>query len=150
MKKIADKLGFNYGDFFKDENQLVKEYFGKAGVAFSAENEKKRMAEIYSELAKKVDMIDGTLSASVQSELQKAMKGIDAVSAKVNRALKQKEETQINRIGSFKQKLQPEGIPQERHENFSTFYLRHGEVFMKELKDKVNPLLMKHLLLVED
>ena len=75
---------------------------------------------------------------------------MDTLTAKANKALKQKLDTEINQIKNIKQKLFPNGTPQERFDNFSSFYLKYGNNFFTELKKVANPLNLKHLVLIED
>ena len=56
------------------------------------------------------------------------------------RLAKQKNESSLNQISKIKQQLFPNNSLQERHDNFNSFYLTHGENFIKIMKENLNPL----------
>ncbi len=144
-----EKLNFSEVDIFKDEQELIKEFQQKANAIFSLESEKKTIEQLYEEIQNKITAVDKTLVASVNAELQKNLSGLDALTAKANKALKQKLDTEISQIKTSKQKLFPNNLPQERVDNFAAFYLKYGTDFFDELKKITNPLNLKHTILSE-
>lgn len=150
IKSKLEKLNFSEGDIFKEEIELVKEFQIKANAIFDLDSEKKSIETLFSEIQSKINNVDKTLNAAVSAEQQKALSSLDIITAKANKALKQKLDTEINQIKNIKQKLFPNTTPQERFDNFATFYLKYGNDFFTELKKIANPLDLKHLILVED
>jgi len=144
-----EKLNLEYGSVFKPEQALIKEFMDSADISFTVENEKKEIEKIFSGLAINIGTIDATLSASVKAELQKALNSLELINGKANRALKQKSETELNQIRNIKEKLFPGGIPQERHDNFTVYYIKWGRDFIYNLKKNINPLALSQLLLIE-
>lgn len=145
-----EKLKFAEPDFFRSENELIKDFQVKTNNVFDLEAEKEKLSAFYTGIIEKVSAVDKTLSGSLSAELQKSINGLDIISGKANKALKQRSETEINQIKSVKQKLFPHGVPQERSENFSEFYLKYGKAFFKELKEKTDPFLLKQFLFIEE
>lgn len=150
IKSKLDKLNFTEEDIFKEEQELIKEFQIKANAVFDLETEKKTIETLFTEIQNKINNVDKTLNAAVSAEQQKAISSLDILTAKANKALKQKSDTEINQIKTIKQKLFPHSEPQERFDNFSAFYLKYGNDFFTELKKAANPLELKHLVLVED
>ncbi|MDX2173577.1 MAG: bacillithiol biosynthesis cysteine-adding enzyme BshC [Bacteroidota bacterium] len=150
IKSKLEKLNFSEGDIFKEEIELVKEFQIKANATFELDSEKKIIENLFAEIQTKINTVDKTLNAAVSAEQQKATGSLDILTAKANKALKQKLDTEINQIKNIKQKLFPNTTPQERFDNFSTFYLKYGNDLFTELKKVTNPLGLKHLTLVED
>jgi bacillithiol biosynthesis cysteine-adding enzyme BshC len=145
-----EKLSLSPEDFFRDEQEIAKTFQVKTENIVSLADEKSQVAKIYSAIQEKIAAADPTLSASVSAETQKAMNGIEAVVAKANKALKNRQEAEMGQISKLKQKLFPEGVPQERHENFSSFYIKYGSSFLEAIKSTADPLLLKHVILLEE
>jgi bacillithiol biosynthesis cysteine-adding enzyme BshC len=149
-KNKIDKLDFLVTDFFKSEQELIKHFQLKSNHIFDTFAEREKISVLYSELIEKVVSIDKTLSGSVSGELQKALNGLDLIAGKANKALKQKSETEINQIKNIKLRLFPNGIPQERYENFSSLYLKYGPSFLTELKEFIDPFAIDQKIAIEE
>lgn len=149
-KNKMQKLKFSETDFFKSENDLIKDFQVKANILFDVSAEKEKISELYSTLREKTNTIDTTLDKHVLAQLQKQLKSLENIAAKANRASKKKFETEISNIKAIKSTLFPNAVPQERHENFSSFYLSYGKKFIETLKENLNPFLQEQVLLVED
>lgn len=131
------KLGFEASDVFESELELVARFQQAQNAVFDLDTEKERVSEVYAAIVEKITATDKSLAGSAQAELQKALNGLDGLSGKANKALKQKLDTEINQIKTVKQKLFPTGTPQERFDNFSLFYLKHGRGFIDYLKENL-------------
>jgi bacillithiol synthase len=149
-KSKIDKLNFLETDFFKSEQELIKDFQIKSNNLFEVNLEKEKISTLYSELIEKVILVDKTLSGSVSGELQKTLNGLDLIAGKANKALKQKSETEINQIKSIKQRLFPNNLPQERYENFSSLYLKYGSGFLKEMKELIDPFSINQKIAIEE
>ena len=119
--------GFTLADFFKSTDELKKEFIMQNTAHltdFSAY--KSKLKTIYTDLENEIVTVDTTLKNSVGAELQKATQSIDILEKKTLKSLKQKSETELNRIEKIKNKVFPEGIFQERYDNFSMYYAKSG------------------------
>lgn len=148
-KNKIDKLNFKPEDFFKDAKELVDSYQLKTNNVFTLDKEKEELTKLYNGLIEKISAVDKTLNASAMAELQKAVNGVEQLIGKANKALKQRSETEINQINAVKQKLFPNGTPQERYDNFAGFYLKYGSAFFKGLKENIRPFEIYHKLFIE-
>lgn len=144
-----EKLKLSVTDFFDSEQKLIKKFMINSDQVVGLDAEKGKAELVYSELAKKVIAIDPTLEKHVAAELTRLLKKLDGVALKANRALRKKAETELNRITSIKQILFPNGIPQERSENFSALYLSYGPELFEEMKRSIQPFLLNQKILVE-
>lgn len=149
LEKIK-KLNFTASDFFRPEQELVKHYMNKSGQVVDLSKEKQAADDHYTALKKKAGAIDITLEKHIAAELARVQKKLDAIGEKANRALKRKAETELNRINSVKQTLFPGGVPQERHDNFSSFYLSYGPSFFETVKESIDPFGLTVKVLVEE
>lgn len=142
------KLGISKADVFKDIDQLIKEFVNRnAGSDVSLKEQEQKLTMMFSELASKVSAVDITLKASVEAEFQKALASLKNIENKLIKSEKQKQETNINQIKKLKDKFLPEGILQERHDNFAPYYLKSGKNFISDLKEVFEPFEFKMLIL---
>lgn len=143
-----EKLGFNINDFFKNIDELNKTFaLNNGSSALSLDNEEKEIKKAFKTIIEKAISIDTTLKATTEAELQKTLNSLKNIESKFLRAEKQKQETSINQIKKIKNKFFPDGNPQERYENFSSFYLKSGKQFIAELKNEFNPFEFELLIL---
>lgn len=136
LSKIK-KLGFNMENVFESEESLVKLYIEKSNNSFNLEEHKRSIEDLFRKISEETGKIDKSLTASVEAEKQKNLNSIAALEQKTIRAIKAKLDTEVNQIKSVKAKLFPDGIPQERIENFSTYSNKWGVEFMSSLKESI-------------
>lgn len=142
------KLDLSKADLFKDAEQIIKEFVSKnAGSDISMKEQENKLIQIFGELAEKVSAVDPTLKANVEAELQKTLGSLNNIESKLMRSVKQKQEISINQIRKLKDKFLPEGVLQERHDNFAQYYLKYGENFIPDLKEAFDPFEFKMLIL---
>lgn len=134
------KLGFNVIDIFKSTDDLIKEFVNKnADSTLSLREQEAKLITVYTEITAKATAVDVTLKGSVEAELQKAINALKNIESKILRSEKQKQETSINQIKKWKEKFFPEGILQERYDNFSPYYLKSDKQFITNLKEQFEP-----------
>jgi bacillithiol biosynthesis cysteine-adding enzyme BshC len=131
------KLGFDMENVFENEESLVKLYLEKSDNSFNLEEHKKSIENLFKKISEETGKIDKTLNAAVEAEKQKNLNSIAALEQKTVRAIKAKLDTEVNQIKSVKSKLFPNGVPQERVENFSTYYNKWGSEFLSSLKENI-------------
>ncbi len=142
------KLDLSWLDIFKETDILIKEFVSKnADADVSLKEQEQKMTIMYSELASKVSAVDSTLKATVEAEFQKALASLKNIESKLIKSEKQKQETNINQIKKIKEKFLPEGILQERHDNFAPYYLKSGKNFIADLKEAFEPFEFEMLIL---
>lgn len=129
------KLNLTIEDTFKDGEELVKQFIKTQHNDINLEEAKNQLATIYASINETVSNIDKTLIGTTEAEKQKAVNGVSTIEQKINRALKQKSETDVNQIWSIKEKLFPKGIPQERYDNFSMLYTKYGKDFIPNVME---------------
>lgn len=141
VKTKIEKLGLAAKDFFASEEKLVNDFIAAKSASDTAlVDEQQKMKELFQSVKSKAKQVDITLEASIEAELQKQLKVLEQLESRIQRAEKKKHETSINQIKSIREKLFPSNSLQERHENISTFYLRYGSSFIDILKQNLQPL----------
>ena len=134
------KLNLSVADFFTETELLIKQYVADlASANNNFEAEEQALKKLYENISNKVAVVDITLKASVDADLQKALNGLKAMEQKLLRAEKQKHETAIAQIKKLKEKLFPDNVLQERAENFMPYYIKNGSSYIEILKENCKP-----------
>ncbi|MDI1355230.1 MAG: bacillithiol biosynthesis cysteine-adding enzyme BshC [bacterium] len=145
-----NKLNLSPTNFFKTEQELLHEVLLRSNKIFDLEKEKERVRELFSEILKKTHLIDQSLDKKVAADLQRALNSLESINTKTNRALRKKSEVERGQIRTVKEKLFPNSVPQERFENFSSFYLAQGPEFFKQISALADPLGLTLSILIEE
>ena len=90
------------------------------------------MLDFY-QMKKKTESIDKTLIATVEAEKQKLFKSIDFIEQKIKRAIKQKNEINLQQISTIKNIYFPQQTIQERYDSIFNF-LSDNKNAIDELK----------------
>lgn len=150
-KEKLGKLEFAPSELFEDIEELIKTLINRSSAeTFSMDKFEKELSSTFNTIKEKAIKSDPTLKGSVEAELQKALNGLKTIESKIIRSEKQKQEIQINQLRKIKDKLFPKGIPQERHDNFMSFYINNREDFFGELFNHMDPFEKKFLLLLNE
>ena len=139
LKKL-EKLGFIAAALFGDTDALVREYIehhSESTLSFAAERDELRT--LYDKLAQKAATVDPTLEKALLAEAVKAASGLEQWESRLLRTEKQKHEVAINQLRNLKEKMFPHNGLQERTDNILPLLLKHGDVFLSELKTAFQP-----------
>lgn len=136
LNKLS-KLGLEMENIMENEQEMIKLYLEKSNKSFNLEEYKKSIENLFQSISSEMNKIDKTLVSSAEAEKQKNLNSLSVLEQKATRAIKAKSDTEVNQIKNIKSKLYPNGVPQERVENFATHYAKWGDDFMNVLKDKL-------------
>jgi bacillithiol synthase len=149
--KRLDKLGLKISDLFKERESLKREYALQHSKKDPDLSEHKQQLEyIFQEIRAKAEAIDATLGPASGAEAQKAMNALDQLQGRMIRAIKQQQETSLRQIDHLYDQLFPDGVLQERKDNFMNFYARQGQLFIDLLIDSLVPIEQQFMVLQED
>jgi len=147
-KKKLDKIGISVNQLFGDTDLFIKEFLkGGSAIVLDLKNEEKQISTVFDEMVKKAEVIDASLKSMISAELQKVLKSIQNIEAKLIKAEKQKEEVTINQIKNVKEKLFPNGSLQERHDNLALLLLLGGFDAIDKPSLYLNPLEQEFVIL---
>jgi bacillithiol synthase len=149
VKQKIDQTKFTESDFFKSEQDLIKVYMQRNDLEFDLNEETEKMRTLYADILMRTEVIDKTISGNVNAEKQKSLNRLGRIVTKTNKALKKRSETELNRIKIVKQWLFPNGSPQERFENFSSMYIKHGPAFFDIIKNETDVFLQTQKIIIE-
>ncbi len=124
--KKMQKLQLSVQDFFQEDSLLKKKFLSKyIQNEFSLSQEQKNISLIFETIKSRTTEIDKSLLATIDAEKQKTLKNLERLEKRLQKAQEKKYEIELQQIFSLKEKLFPEGVLQERKENFLNFYLNH-------------------------
>jgi bacillithiol biosynthesis cysteine-adding enzyme BshC len=138
--KKKEKLDLSIADLFLDEVTLRKNF-----VLKNSENELKLDAEVaalneaFADVVKKALEVDKSLEGFIKSEQQKTLKSMGNIEKRLKKSEERKLETEINQLLKLKDKLFPNGAPQERKDNILSIYV-NNPAFISQILEKLNPL----------
>ncbi|MFN8286253.1 MAG: bacillithiol biosynthesis cysteine-adding enzyme BshC [Chitinophagales bacterium] len=126
--------------FQKPENFIADRIKQQMDGQLSLEQEKRKVEQLFDEIATKAEAVDTTLKQSAFGEKQKALNALEALEGKMLKAEKRKQETFSNQVYAVHEALFPKQSLQERIESFVPFYDEH---FINALVNTLNPLEFK-------
>jgi len=109
-----------------------------AGDELKSSEEKERIIAVLEDMKAKAKNVDSSLEGFVGAEMQKILKITENIEKKIKKAEENKYQTQLNQIENIKSKLFPEGVLQERKDNFLNFYINDPD-FLKILTRHFDP-----------
>ncbi len=145
-----EKLKLTDQEIFIDPHKVLKAHATEMlNGKIDMDIERQAILNQYDSIKEKVAVVDKNLQNTVQTDINKFLKGFEQLKAKVVRAEKRKNQDLETQLVNFKERLFPNGILQERHQNFSVFYQKWGQSFIDSLVEELNPLEKKFWILSE-
>jgi bacillithiol biosynthesis cysteine-adding enzyme BshC len=143
---LKEQLDLDSKDLFKSGEQLVQEHVAAhTNDEWRTEQETEAVSKIFEQLKQKATSLDSTLGPSAEATLTKMKRQLEILQHKMMRAEKRKMAIPAARIQRLKELLYPNNSLQERVENFTEYYLEYGPAFTDIVKDGIEPLGNKFL-----
>jgi bacillithiol synthase len=134
-----NKVGIKASDLFQSADYLILKVLEQSTVYHPDTGHFiPEINRIYDQLKTQLSELEPTLEASVESEKQKVINGLNQLEAKARRALKKKNETVVNQVTSLKDRLFPGGKLQERVENIIPFMIQYPSI-VESLLENTEP-----------
>ena len=126
------KLKLVDSDLNNAKNQLINRWVRKvSNIPLELTDFKALLDEQFNLLQERSKNTDRSFEGAVQAQRQKQMNGLDKLEKRLLHAQKRVLKDEIQRISVLYELFYPLGKPQERVENFSTFYSDYGSRFME-------------------
>ena len=139
-RKLLDKTGLSITDLFEDDATLARQYISEhTDDSWKIDNELNTIADIMQRITTKATSTDATLQASAAAAHTRINKRLHTLEQKMLRALKKKNEVQLNRMYTLKERLFPGGSLQERTDNFASYYIDNGPAFLDIILSGIDP-----------
>jgi len=148
QQKKLHKLELDALDFFKEEHELKQKLLLlHADIDLELKGEKLQMASVFESITEKASAIDKSLEGFVAAQRKNFEKQLGGIQKKLKKAEEHNQSVKVQQLLSLKEKLFPNGVPQERRENFLNFYLNDRE-FLNKLLNAFDPLDFQYYLLL--
>lgn len=148
---LADKLlrlDLDFPQLFLSAEALKKEYvLGHTDHRLDLKDEWKELSAVFEKIKLRAYKIDPTLAPSTESVHARLKHALDRLEKKLLKADKKNHQDALEQIDRMKEKLFPNGGLQERSENFTVFYVKHGPALFDELIKHFHPLDFKFTIL---
>lgn len=150
MTKLMSKLNIQTKELFEDTHQLLKQYvLENTEAELSLKEELNALNAIFGQILSKAKEVDSALEPGVLGQQKQMQKAVENLEQRLIRSEKKKNETSMQQIQKLKDNLFPNNGLQERYDNFLGFYSRYGEMFLETLKENLD-VLDKKMLVIED
>jgi uncharacterized protein YllA (UPF0747 family) len=127
-------LGFELNDMFKTEKELSEIIVRKRTLLkIELAHEKDRLTSLYNDISGFASAVDKSLSGHVSALGTQAIKKIENLEKKMMRAEKRKFDEDLRRLLKMRDRIFPNGILQERVDNFLPYYAMMGKDFFSIL-----------------
>lgn len=137
QKQMA-KLELTAADLLKDFHTLKKELVERlSGEPFSAENEMQQIEQLLDNMKARIG--DQSLHPAVDAETQKIHKSLENLEKRIQKSEERQHDQAIKQLENLKNKLFPDGAPQERVENVLNFSINDVD-FIDNVYQHANPL----------
>lgn len=147
IQSRLQKLELTPTDLFGDVQETIKRLVHSEQT--SLDEERQAIHELFEAIAAKVKAVDPTLEATARAEGQKQINAIDHLEKKAIKALKTKEEQRIQSYQKIHQECFPDGIPQERHDNYFQHYATLDSDLLSAIYDSLAPMENQYHLLLQ-
>lgn len=138
--KALEKLNFNLEDIFKTTDTLKSQYVKSVSdKELDLKNELESLQSLYSQVLKKADKIDITLSRTTKAFETKSIDLLERLEKKLLRAEKRNFNEALTKIEKLREHLCPSGGLQERKDNMLNFY-GEGNDLIEKLIASFDPL----------
>lgn len=149
--KLSEKiyrLNFTFKTIFKKTDELKKEYVRvHSKHRLNLNDEWREFTSIFEKIKLRAHKIDPSLGPSTDAIQARLKKAIDRLEKKLLKADQGNYSEALNQIERIKAKLFPNGVLQERIENFGDYYVKYGDSFIEELLVHFKPLDFKFTVL---
>jgi uncharacterized protein YllA (UPF0747 family) len=135
VQRKLEKTGLDFIQFFEEKNYLYNHWTlknSKNNLTVGAE--RTTILEIYDKLKERAESIDKTLGPFTGAEGARVINGLEKIERKLLRAEKRLNSDKLRQIDAVKDALFPNGVLQERVDNFLNFYQQDKQFIGKILK----------------
>lgn len=136
-----EKLNISLMDLFMDQHDLktkITKLISDIEIDFSTQ--KAHLADQFKALYKMAEQTEKSFHGAVAAQERKQIKGLEQLEKRLLKAQKRKLSDHLERVTTIQDQLFPSHSLQERHMNFSEYYLQLGDNFLPILIDSLRPL----------
>lgn len=138
------KLNISQVELFLKAHELINRKVRRiSNIDIDFSSQKEHLVRQFSELYQLAEQTDKSFLGAVKAQEVKQLKGLDHLEKRLLKAQKRKLSDEVSRIAELQNQLFPNQGLQERHANFSEFYLQYGPNLIPELLAHLHPFKLK-------
>lgn len=151
QEKLREQLGLSMADLFQPLN-VLRDRIAHAGSGVSTDigRERASLEAFHRQLRTRAVSIDPTLGASAEATEKRALRMLENLRHKMDRALRRREAVQLERLQRLMDPLFPDGALHERRDNFLPLYARSGPAVIDRLLGQLDPIEGRFSVFVEE
>lgn len=135
------KLGISLPELFLKQHELINRNVRKiSNIDIDFTPQKEHLVKQFREMYELAEKTDKSFLGAVKAQEVKQLKGLEKLEKRLLKAQKRKLQDEVSRIANLQQELFPNKGLQERHHNFSEFYLEYGDDLIPTLVRVLKPL----------
>jgi bacillithiol biosynthesis cysteine-adding enzyme BshC len=139
VKQKLEEANIRLEDLFLEESAFHQLLLEKLNVQhFDFSEEEQLLDSLKKALIEKATKADKSLVLAAEAEIAKLSKPIMDFQKRLDKALENKHQQDIQKLHNIRKKLFPEGELQERHDNFLNFYINRP-TFIEEVYQALDP-----------
>ncbi len=139
IRKKMDKFNLTEKDLFRPVDEVVREYVAGKEDTAPFEDKIKSLREEYESLMTICEDYNDEMKWPIIELAKQHLKDLEKLRKDTRKLVKKRNEKDINQIYKIYNALFPDGIPQERYENFIPYYTRFGQDFFTRLVRDCDP-----------
>ncbi|MBZ0326032.1 MAG: bacillithiol biosynthesis cysteine-adding enzyme BshC [Altibacter sp.] len=141
QKAALSKLEVSFASLFLQQNELVtQETHRRSEVAIDFSKQRSHLQRQFEDLYTLAKRTDASFVGAVAAQEKKQLNGLDHLEKRLLKAQKRKLASELSRLTTLQDALFPSRSLQERHTNFSEYYLEYGDGLLHKLKENLDPL----------
>lgn len=138
------KLNISLQELFLRRHELINRKVRQiSDIDIDFSPQKEHLVQQFQQMYEIAEKTDASFLGAVKAQEVKQLKGLEKLEKRLLRAQKRKLEDEVSRIAELQEALFPQRGLQERHDNFSEFYLEYGEELIPTLMRELKPLDLK-------
>jgi bacillithiol synthase len=138
------KLNISLKELFLRHHELINRKVRQiSDIDIDFSPQKEHLVQQFQQMYDLAEKTDRSFLGAVKAQEVKQLKGLENLERRLLKAQKRKLEDEVTRIADLQKELFPNKGLQERHQNFSEFYLEHGANLIPVLLKSLKPLQLK-------
>ncbi|MGB7784801.1 MAG: bacillithiol biosynthesis cysteine-adding enzyme BshC [Salinimicrobium sp.] len=137
-------LNISLQELFLKRHELINRKVRQiSNIDIDFSPQKEHLVQQFQEMYEIAEKTDASFLGAVKAQEVKQLKGLENLEKRLLKAQKRKLEDEVSRIARLQEELFPNGGLQERHNNFSEYYLEYGDRLIPKLMKQLKPLELK-------
>ncbi len=150
IAKKLNQLGIEIQDVFLNNDELKTRFLDMQGFeASDIQREEEMVRNAYEQIVKIAVEFDGSLKGFIEAEESRALKSLENIGKRLVKAAESRMEVSLRQLQNSKDRLFPNGKPQERVDNYLSIALNSPQ-FVETLLQHLDPFDTQFYVFIEN